>query len=314
MFFRVFTGKKLKGKSLSLPLQSSTSEEGSPFVGSQMFGCRKQPLSRTKSTTLNSKSDVGGDSCKSAGKSENCRNLPGCMATTTAGGLLSPSSQPSPSSTYYRMLYQISPGDVPPFAASSSGTGGGGGGGGSRNVEHDPSGANLHRKLQRQLSINPTCDPRIYQMQRQLTSPGTHSHLPASRHYSYQDQNYLSPHSNVTRISSAPPANPPYTVSSECAHGSSSDPQLNLSVPSHGVPPFTPVSSSLWSVHSHSAAPPRNYVMMSPNIEESRRKMHYHLASIFPEEQVDAAMRFYPNESNPQKICAAILSMFSSKP
>lgn len=296
----MFTAKKLKGKSLSLPLQQSfTSEEGSPFLG-QVLNCRKQPLSRTKSSTLNCRPDAS-DACKSSNSCESMRSPIGCQTSPGTSGVLS-SSQPSSSSAYYRMLYHISPGDMQPFA--------------SHNVDNDPSNANLHRKLQRQLSINPTCDPRIYQMQRQLSSPDSHPHLPASRHYSYQDQNYLSTHSNVTRISSAPPAtNPPYTMSNECTHGSSSDPQLNLSVPSCGigVAPFNPVSSTLWSIHSRSITP-HNYVMMSQNVEETRRKLHYHLASIFPEEQVDAAMRYYPNETNPQKICAAILSMFSSKP
>lgn len=41
-----------------------------------------------------------------------------------------------------------------------------------------------------------------------------------------------------------------------------------------------------------------------------RRHLHYHLSSIFPEEQVRQAMQMYPDESNPQTICAAILSMF----
>lgn len=44
--------------------------------------------------------------------------------------------------------------------------------------------------------------------------------------------------------------------------------------------------------------------------EDARRKLHYHLAAIFPEEQVMQAMQMYPDETNPQKICAAILSMF----
>ena len=44
--------------------------------------------------------------------------------------------------------------------------------------------------------------------------------------------------------------------------------------------------------------------------EDARRKLHYHLAAIFPEEQVTQAMQLYPEETNPQKICAAILAMF----
>ncbi|CAN8018028.1 unnamed protein product [Ixodes persulcatus] len=41
-----------------------------------------------------------------------------------------------------------------------------------------------------------------------------------------------------------------------------------------------------------------------------RYRLYYHLSSIFPEEQVRAAMDLYPEETNPQKVCAAILTMF----
>lgn len=304
--FSFCTGKKVRGKSLSLPLQSSTCDDGHLFVNQQQqpYGCRKQPLSRTKSTTIG---------CNKADALDLPKNTFG-----PATGHLSATSPQSPASSYYRMRYQMN--NMPPSPSSLNQNG---------DLSNAfaaaaaaDSGTNLHRKLQRQLSINPTCDPRIYQTQRRFASPvetrgpGPH-HMPAARHYSYQESNYLSaPHSNVTRISSAPPANPAYTVSNECAHGSSSEPQLNLTIPSHRRPAnHSPVSSSLWSVHAHAPAPGGgNYVVMPPNIEETRRKLHYHLASIFPEEQVDAAMRYYPNETNPQKICAAILTMFSSKP
>lgn len=41
--------------------------------------------------------------------------------------------------------------------------------------------SNLHRKLQRQLTLNPGCDPRIYQMRRYVGQP---AHRPLSRHSS----------------------------------------------------------------------------------------------------------------------------------
>lgn len=108
---------------------------------------------------------------------------------------------------------------------------------------------NLHRKLQRQLTLNPTYDPRLIHLQQ-------------------------SQHCNVTRIASAPPVpvpiNLPQPVGASC-----SDPQI------------------------------------FPSYQEARQRLYYHLASIFPEEQVSTAMQYYPNETNPQKICAAILNMFS---
>lgn len=44
--------------------------------------------------------------------------------------------------------------------------------------------------------------------------------------------------------------------------------------------------------------------------QANRLHIQYHLSSIFPEEQVLSVMQMYPDESNPQNICAAILNMF----
>ncbi|XP_050522566.1 probable ribonuclease ZC3H12C isoform X2 [Daktulosphaira vitifoliae] len=82
-----------------------------------------------------------------------------------------------------------------------------------------------------------------------------------------------SQHCNVTRIASAPPVPAPISTTQSIG-ASCSDPQL------------------------------------FPNYQEARHKLYYHLSSIFPEEQVSTAMQYYPNETNPQKICAAILNMF----
>ena len=40
-----------------------------------------------------------------------------------------------------------------------------------------------------------------------------------------------------------------------------------------------------------------------------RSNMYYHLAALFPEEQVLRAMRAMPEETNPQKICSYILAL-----
>lgn len=116
--------------------------------------------------------------------------------------------------------------------------------------------SNLHHKLQRQLTLNPTYDPRLI-------------HLRQSQHC------------NVTRIASAPPVPMPR-------------PQ-----PSMNLPPHAAVAASCSDPQIFSG------------YHEARQKLYYHLSSIFPEEQVSAAMQYYPNETNPQKICAAILNMFS---
>lgn len=44
--------------------------------------------------------------------------------------------------------------------------------------------------------------------------------------------------------------------------------------------------------------------------DSARYRLYFHLASIFPKEQVKSVMELYPQETNPQKICAAILTMF----
>lgn len=101
-------------------------------------------------------------------------------------------------------------------------------------------------------------------------------------------------HQHVTRIASAPDSYRPWPPGAHPQHrhmqrmSSCSDPQLNV-----WPPPWAQTGGPL------------------PNSqEEARRKLHYHLAAIFPEEQVTQAMQLYPDETNAQKICAAILAMF----
>ncbi|CAD7088549.1 unnamed protein product [Hermetia illucens] len=159
---------------------------------------------------------------------------------------------------------------------------------------------NLHKKLRRQLTLNPAgCDPRIYQMQRCLAPTGggggaaaaaavqPHSpHRPLAPSLSgprtHHPPTQWDLHQSVTRIASAPDPSRPWHSGPPPA--SSSEPHINL-----------------WPHH----APPT--VLAA---QDQRRRLHYHLASIFPEEQVQTVMQMYPDETNPQTICAAILSMF----
>lgn len=146
---------------------------------------------------------------------------------------------------------------------------------------------NLHKKLQRQLTLNPSCDPRLFALRRGVT-----------RHLSCDSYNQtpspVASHASVTRISSAPPPHShPLPVALSSGLCSASDSQLH----SWGLPP--PMMS------------PQPPLPLTP--EEARRRLHYHLSSIFPEDQVRTAMQLYPNETNPQKICAAILTLYPSK-
>ncbi|XP_055372431.1 probable ribonuclease ZC3H12C isoform X2 [Condylostylus longicornis] len=167
---------------------------------------------------------------------------------------------------------------------------------------------NLHRKLRRQLTLNAAgCDPRIYQLQRCMTpigttsgvsGPNSPSPLVPSPAQSHSPHRPLAPslsgprshhpaaqwdlHQSLTRIASAPDPSRPWQSGPPPA--SSSEPQINL-----------------WPHHAPAT------VLAA---QDQRRRLHYHLASIFPEEQVQTVMQMYPDETNPQTICAAILNMF----
>uniref|UniRef100_A0A182M148 C3H1-type domain-containing protein n=1 Tax=Anopheles culicifacies TaxID=139723 RepID=A0A182M148_9DIPT len=98
---------------------------------------------------------------------------------------------------------QQSPQPVPGTGGGGGGGGAGGGTGGSGGPvvqspldQSDPNGLvhgeNLHRKLQRQLTLNPAgCDPRIYQMQRLQQQQTSQQHNPPPQTASQQQ---LSPH------------------------------------------------------------------------------------------------------------------------
>ncbi|CAH1407931.1 unnamed protein product [Nezara viridula] len=136
-------------------------------------------------------------------------------------------------------------------------------------VEPPPfaAGQNLHKKLQRQLTLNPGGDPRLWKHQgvSRILSADTAGYIAGAAAHQQ--------HTSVARISSAP--GPHTGLPRTRPPCSASDPQLST--------------------------------------DEARRRLHYHLANIFPEEQVTTAMQLYPTETNPQRICAAILNLFPSK-
>ncbi|XP_044759825.1 probable ribonuclease ZC3H12C isoform X2 [Coccinella septempunctata] len=156
---------------------------------------------------------------------------------------------------------------------------------------------NLHRKLQRQLTLNPNSDPRLLN-RRYIPVQATSSNpLQGNMPNPFLSPTSWDMHQHVTRIASAPDSyrNWPQTHGS-VAHrpmhrlSSCSDPQLNV---------WPAQWAGQASLPSHPSV-----------LEETRRKMQYHLAAIFPEDQVTQAMQLHPEETNPQKICAAILSIF----
>lgn len=220
-------------------------------------------------------------------------------------------------------------------------------------AESDDSRPNPHRKVQRQLTLNPlnpACDPRLY------TLKGLAPPYPPPP---------IAVHSIVTRNASAPAPtsqlharNHPHVQPAGPSHmqrlNSTSDTQLNLygaaatamagsqDWSSHGggltdpfeewtssPPPPLPSVQSGQHLHQHSWAGrtsslPAHQPSSSPaksfsentngsngtNKSEARYKLFFHLAAIFPEEQVRQVMSIMPDETNAQKICAAILALY----
>lgn len=74
-------------------------------------------------------------------------------------------------------------------------------------------------------------------------------------------------------------------------------------------PPSSSSEPHLWLQHN-SVSPSAIPSIVTNSTQDHRRHIQYHLSSIFPEDQVQTVMQMYPDETNPQNICAAILSMF----
>ncbi|XP_032663087.1 probable ribonuclease ZC3H12D isoform X2 [Odontomachus brunneus] len=281
-----------RGPSLSLPLPSTTSV--SP---------QHPPLCKTRSSVPPSVVQT----LSSVPKSRSVENVTSDLSTTSPA----------------MYSQQMPPAQSPQAYPSAMGWAA------SRVSNPEPEPANMHRKLQRQLTLNPACDPRLYQLRRyhqqqQASQPpqqqqqqqpvinpsrSSMQHRPLTRHASNESSYPVTAmswdhterlqhhHQHVTRIASAPDsyrAWPPCGAAlvpppSRVQRLGTSDPQLNL-LPS-------PPSASL-------------HVPWGTQAQDARRRLHYHLANIFPEEQVQAAMAIHPHETDPQQICAAILAMF----
>lgn len=196
----------------------------------------------------------------------------------------------------------------------------------------------LHRKLQRQLTLNPAYDPRLHHL-RMASGGGSHllsppmesgalhkttsqenlGHGPLGRSDSayspWEGSHQHQHHPEVTRIASAPDSTRQRCQARMQRLNSTSDTRLNV-FPQQGVP--LPMPSYGYTTPWNGGMTPPQGISLAPHVmtppceamDNPRYKLYYHLSSIFPEEQVRAAMDMYPEETNPQKVCAAILSMF----
>ncbi|UYV71373.1 ZC3H12C [Cordylochernes scorpioides] len=205
---------------------------------------------------------------------------------------------------------------------------------------------NLHRKLQRQLTLNPGYDPRLVQDYaggpQRLLSPfqdasilrassqenlkmylgpsagavrkpsGLAPHRPVARlgsdgrlSASAVPPHLWGDHPNVTRIASAPDSYRQWPPAARMQRlNSTSDTRLNH------FSDMPPPNFHRGQLPSHFSLRSPSPMWPPPTTEDPRSKLYYHLSSIFPEEQVRTAMDLYPEETNPQKICAAILTLF----
>ena len=167
---------------------------------------------------------------------------------------------------------------------------------------------NSHARLSRQLSVNPTYDPRIHhgltQQQPKPAPPQDFSRPPPP----------VPRHMTVSRNASAPVENPnvPLYPSSgpnvyvEQPPVSNSDSQLHKTWSSPPVAPSDvqgtanagPVfQSGIWDSQRSLASG-----------AQDRSKLYFHLANLFPEDKVIRAMNAMPSETNPEVICQFICS------
>lgn len=216
--------------------------------------------------------------------------------------------------------------------------------GSNQTTNHDNRDINRsHPKLQRQLSLNPNaCDPRIQQrvqnantINRQMAqaeqqhlvhhrllsgslsgprSPNMSNHWDVHQvsiesffhdlHYRSQNRSdihvnkfyFFAIQQSLTRIASAPVPSEPWHTSNQ-----SQPPQVVTDI----LTPWTQTNNIPLTAPSNLQK--QNTVNTS---QANRSHIHYHLSSIFPEEQVLTVMQMYPEETNPQNICAAILNIF----
>ncbi|XP_006618163.1 probable ribonuclease ZC3H12C isoform X2 [Apis dorsata] len=177
---------------------------------------------------------------------------------------------------------------------------------------------NKHKKLQRQLTLNPVFDPRLHQLRQYQQASQTNSlsqqtkitstiqHRALTRHSSNEsayrvglnwERSEGQCHQHVTRIASAPDSYQAWlSNNSNMSLPSGSNQRLGASDPQLNV-----VTSPLYSAMPSDVL--REFL-------DTRTKIHYHLANIFPEEHVRTAMLIHPFETDPIEICVAILKMY----
>lgn len=205
---------------------------------------------------------------------------------------------------------------------------------------HPPPPLQQHRKLERQLTINPSYDPRINKPE-----PEPRWVLPEAMEYMHRHPppplglvqiSEQEPHQSVTRNASAPDSirqwgrecGPGPVVLPAVEYGaasprntSTSDSQLTRAVSSD---PFS--SSDTWKYTVTGAgteAPWGGWASASPPVSPARNlgpvgsarpaRLRDDLCNIFPTEQVDAVIALLPGETDKKVLCRKILDIFPPK-
>lgn len=321
--------KQVQGKSLSVPLNYNNLSIPSSSVGENSY--RKQALCRTSSNVLSSLSSLQPQQQQQHLAPPSLPNL--CL--TTAPQALSASTSPTNNMPHQlhqqhqqflkshsidnlpREMYQtINYNHCSMWNQHQQ----------SENLPQQPVAQmdsqdvsiNLHKKLQRQLSLINPYDPRLYTMQQYHHNPPSHM-VPGNLN---QEQFQMS--------------SPPHKAlsSSHSLTGSSTQKQIHSTYEHQNVMRIAsaPNSSNKWNTHV--VSPTTNVSLTSSSephinwpIADQRRRLHYHLCNIFPKKgkvrlllmkalillrfisDVEQAMLMFPDEANPQKICSAILNI-----
>ncbi|KAK2716284.1 ribonuclease ZC3H12A-like [Artemia franciscana] len=183
---------------------------------------------------------------------------------------------------------------------------------------------NLHRPVQRQLSLNPSGDARLthyYPCGVNRLSIAPERPLPGY-YYPVEMQ-----HAQIARNASAPGAfmprerSVPFTPQFSRL-SSTSDTQLNL-LPDSLRCSTAELDQNVWSStpkllpwypHSRPLYPEYSPDSPGPSYQHVRDEMYFHFSALFPEGKVRAAMALLPKETDPQKICSVIMELIKNNP
>ncbi|KAI5748922.1 hypothetical protein M8J76_003325 [Diaphorina citri] len=169
-----------------------------------------------------------------------------------------------------------------------------------------PAVPNQYQHQEQQVTVHPQktllSRTRSYAPDSHPEAHGSYSNLSqnsdqgAPLHQRLQRQLSLNPYEEVPQ--GAPPHQ--HIASQNSSHNGGSSNGLNGYLNGHGF-------------HNGHNAPNGSYNGMTRNPYEEqkeRMRLHYHLASLFPEDQVVAAMQAHPGETSAHVLCATILAMF----